>query len=337
MGGLLTVFALAMGTTPLAGQDLTLPADEGMHPDADFEMWSLLAHLEGESGSRLGVGIMFFTGRIVGLNLSGTFHLVADEGATEWTATRDLVLPIFGSSTHTRGPLDEAYDRSRLWRDSASGEITALVRTDGTEIVLTFEPTIEPVDFGSVSVGEGAAQRIYTLPSGRVKGRITLEGDDPEEVSGMAVFQHAWGDSPDPDRTGSQFSAHLDDGSALLAYHGERPGSVHVLSLARPDGAKWSPRHSMPSPSGSSASRWTELAFWWTGGCARRRRGRSPPWTCGSGRPPAVSRFGCWGCRFGSDGARCREAWRTPPFGGRATCCFGGRRLETPLVNEPSS
>lgn len=238
MGGLLTVFALAMGTTPLAGQDLTLPADEGMHPDADFEMWSLLAHLEGESGSRLGIGIMFFTGRIVGLNLSGTFHLVADESATEWTATRDLVLPIFGSSTHTRGRLDEAYDRSRLWRDPASGEITALVRTDGAEIVLTFEPTIEPVDFGSVSVGEDAAQRIYTLPSGRVEGRITLEGEESEDVSGMAVFQHAWGDSPDPDRTGSQFSAHLDDGSALLAYHGERPGSVHVLSLARPDGGE---------------------------------------------------------------------------------------------------
>lgn len=234
LGGVLMGLGLSGQGKAASAQALSFPADEGLHEGADFEMWSLLAHLETESGRPLGVGVIFFSGRIVGLNVSGTFHLVADEAERTWSAHRDLALPVFGRKRHTRGRLDESYDRSRLWREPGSGEIRVRVRSGGTELEFSFEPTLEPVDFGRVPVGDAADQRMYTRPRGRVTGEISRDGGPPESLNGTGVFQHAWGDSPDPSRTGSLFSAHLDDGSAVVAYHGENQGAAHALSVARP-------------------------------------------------------------------------------------------------------
>jgi hypothetical protein len=33
----------------------------------------------------MGVGVMFFSGRIVGMKVSGTFHLQSDETEPEWS------------------------------------------------------------------------------------------------------------------------------------------------------------------------------------------------------------------------------------------------------------
>jgi predicted secreted hydrolase len=233
---LLASAALLAGLpAPGSGQPLSFPADEGFHPDAAFEMWSLLAHLTTASGQRMGIGVMFFSGRVVGLKVSGTFDLVADESEAEWSATRDLVVPLIGRARHTEGRLDEAYDRSRLWRDSETGLIRATVRTGDAEIMLEFDPLLDAVDFGDVPVGRSEVQRVYALPAGTVVGRLSRRGA-VEELTGTGVFQHAWGDSPDPARTGSQLSAHLDDGSALLVYHGNAGSSVHSLSIRRPSG-----------------------------------------------------------------------------------------------------
>lgn len=218
-------------------QALSFPADEGWHEGADFEMWSLLAHLETESGRPLGVGVMFFSGKIVGLDVSGTFHLVADEAEREWSSNRDLVLPVFGRKRHTAGRLDEAYDRSRIWREPGSGEIRVQIRSGGTDLELSFEPTLEAVDFGSVPVGDDAHQRIYARPRGRVSGEISRDTGPAESLRGTGVLQHAWGDSPEPARTGNFYSAHLDDGSAVVAYHGDEQGAAHALSVTRPGGS----------------------------------------------------------------------------------------------------
>lgn len=221
-------------STAVQAQDLSFPEDAGRHGGSDFEMWSLLAHVEGDSGRSMGLGVMFFSGRIVGLNVSGTFHLVTDESELEWFANRDLVLPIFGRKRHTEGRLDEAYDRSRLWTEPGTDRIRVVVRSGGWSLDLTFEPTLDPVDFGRVPVAEGAEQRIYARPAGRVTGELSRDGGPAESVTGIGVFQHAWGDSPDPSHTGSLFSAHLDDGRAVVAYHGESEEAPHRLAVVRP-------------------------------------------------------------------------------------------------------
>lgn len=218
------------------GQGLSFPRDEGLHPEAEFEMWSLLSHAETGSGEGRGVAILFFTGRVAGFKMSGTFHLVADEEQGEWTAARDLVIPLFGSSSHSEGRLDESYDRSRLWRDPSTAEINALVRTGDTEIALSFSPLLPAVDFGQVEVGEGALQRLYVHPVGEVAGRVTRDGREDEALAGVGMFQHQWGDSPDPARTGSVFSIQLDDGASVAAYHGGGAGATHALSLSWPWG-----------------------------------------------------------------------------------------------------
>ena len=69
----------------------------------------------------------------------------ADEADREWSANRDLALPVFGQKRHTRGRLDEAYDRSRRSREPGSEEFRVTVRSGDTEIELSFEPTLEPV------------------------------------------------------------------------------------------------------------------------------------------------------------------------------------------------
>lgn len=218
-------------------QELSFPEDAGRHRGSDFEMWSFLAHVEGDSGRPMGLGVMFFTGRIVGLNVSGTFHLVTDESEPEWFANRDLVLPLFGRKRHTEGRLDEAYDRSRLWTEPATDRIRIVVRSGGWNLDLAFEPTLDPVDFGTVPVAEGAEQRIYARPAGRVTGELSRDGGPTESLTGIGVFQHAWGDSPDPSRTGSLLSAHLDDGRAVVSYHGEDEEAPHRLAVVRPGSA----------------------------------------------------------------------------------------------------
>jgi hypothetical protein len=60
--------------------------------------------------------------------------------------------------------------------------------------LLEFEPSLEAVDFGMVPVGSSETEHIYALPAGRVSVQLSQEGREPDELAGVGVFQHAWGD-----------------------------------------------------------------------------------------------------------------------------------------------
>lgn len=230
--GPVLVFLACVLPAFLAAQPLEFPRDEGAH-DSDFEVWSLLAHVDGDSGRALGVVTLFFTGKVSGLKVSGTYHLIADEQAGEWSGARDLVVPLFGKSERVRGRLDTSFDRSRLVGDTATGRITSTVRTGDTDLELIFDPEGGATDFGRMTVGPDAQQRIYVRARGPVSGQLE-EAGVVEDLSGTGFFQHAWGDSPTAESAGSIFSVHLDDGTALVGYHGADSLSLHALSISGP-------------------------------------------------------------------------------------------------------
>lgn len=101
-----------------------------------------------------------------------------------------------------------------------------------------------------------------------------------EELTGRGIFQHEWGESPDPSFAGSVFSLHLDDGSSLVVYHGSRPGSLHMLSLRGAD-ENPSMRYSAASRPVKLNAKPTKITACTDSNCARASTAKiaaAPPW-----------------------------------------------------------
>lgn len=208
-----------------------MAGDEGRHSGVGFEMWSAFAHVRAADGRAFSVVTFFFTGKFLAFNVSGVYAAVLDVRRDRFVDSRDMVAPIFGSRTSTRGRLDERFDDNLLRRDTATGTYEIRIATGTLDYALSGTAARAPLDLGMVPAGPGRLQRSYVFPRMSMRGVLRLEDGEQVEVEGVGLFQHVWGDSPDGSAAQDVIVAHLEDGTDFVAFSGADPDSaIMVLS-----------------------------------------------------------------------------------------------------------
>ncbi|MFQ5798409.1 MAG: lipocalin-like domain-containing protein [Bacteroidota bacterium] len=214
-----------------SAQSLQFPQDEGKHNGVDFESWSLLAHLSGQDSGKFGIAIFFFRGKIIGLNASGVYVVVVDEEQQTFNNYQKVQLPLINRATHTRGRLMEKYGRNVVKRDPEGGPYQVAIDIKDFKLNLLMDPSKALIDVGRIAVGSKRYTRSYAAPRGRVSGRMQYQGKETV-LSGIGLFQHQWGDTPEKYAASNMFVVHLDDGADIIAYYSDRFPDINNLVLS---------------------------------------------------------------------------------------------------------
>ena len=235
------------GFDRLAGPwDLDLPADHGLHAGARTEVWQLSAHLEDDAGHPVGVQFLLFRIALAGPDAPaptsawevrdlyrGHVVLVGPAGAAPVAEER------FGRGMQGLAGHDPTLGELRL--DSWSLEFPGPAERDGwrlttgpgdlgIELILTPEKAPLEVD------GDATPFRGYAFSRLRAEGTVASAAG-PRSVSGVAWFEHLWGDLPIPGGTpvaSDRLQLQLDDGSELSVLRSRRidgAGSPTVEAL----------------------------------------------------------------------------------------------------------
>ena len=235
------------GFDRLAGPwDLDLPADHGRHAGARTEVWQLSAHLEDEDGDPVGVQFLLFRIALVGPDAApptsawevrdlyrGHVVLAGPAGAAPVARER------FGRGMEGLAGYDPALGELRL--DSWSLEFPGPADRDGWRLTtgpgdLGIELALMPEKAPLEVDGEATPFRGYAVSRLRADGTVATEAGR-RSVSGVAWFEHLWGDLPIPGGTpvvSDRLQVQLDDGSELSVIRSRRidgAGSPTVEAL----------------------------------------------------------------------------------------------------------
>lgn len=230
---------------------LELPRDHAPHPGARSELWQLVAHLEDGEG------------RPVGVQLSLLRVALAAEGAAEgpeWLARevyrghavlidaaegRVAAEERFGRGMAGLAGFDAGLGELRLdgWALRFGADVWTLeAGAGGVRAALTLTPQRAPLA-PEVGGEDAAPVRGYALPRLGVEGVLEAP-EGPRAVSGVAWFEHLWGDLPLPGGSpvaSDRLLVQLDDGGALSVLRSRRvdgrgAATVEALRIG-PDGA----------------------------------------------------------------------------------------------------
>ncbi len=208
---------------------LTFPADDGRHAEASFELWSGFMHVTSTGGVTYSVLAFFFTSKVIGMGFSGVYGAVLNTQTGKFLDKQDLVTPLFGRADHRADHLDEHYDDNELTHDSVGARYVIRMQTGPLRFRLSLAPARNPVDLGMIVVGKGRTERSYVVPRGVVRGRLRDETGATVNVEGVGMFEHEWGDQPEPAAAEDVLAIHLDDGTDIFALSGTNPDSALVM------------------------------------------------------------------------------------------------------------
>ena len=212
-----------------ADRVITFPTDHGSHAGSPADVWNLAAHLETSDGEDVGVQI----------SIARVALVPPDEppAASDWdvrefwrghaTLVRSDARTAIGEERLRRGfPGIAAYDDERLElrMDNWSLQFTEGVGEQPMQIAAsvgsTAKITLDLVPAkAAITTGPGIAAAPfigYAVSRLRAKGVLrTPDGD--EAVSGVAWFEHLWGDLPFPGgpTATDRLVLHLNDGSEV--------------------------------------------------------------------------------------------------------------------------
>lgn len=219
----------------LAGPwDLEFPQDHGVHAEAHTELWQMSVHLEDEAGDPVGVQFLLFRIGLAGPDTPAP--------ASRWEA-RDLyrghvvltgptAAPAVAEERFGRGMDGLAgfdVDAGELRLDSWSIDFLGQAVRDqwhlsigpgDIRIDLALTPEKDPLRVD----GDATPFRGYLFSRLRARGTVaTPSGLRP--VSGVAWFEHLWGDLPIPGGApvaSDRLQLQLDDGSELSVVRSRR-------------------------------------------------------------------------------------------------------------------
>ena len=223
------------GFDRLAGPwDLDLPADHGLHAESRTEVWQLSAHLEDEDGQPVGVQFLLFRIALAGPDAPAPTSAwevrdlyrghVVQVGPAVGTAVAE---ERFGRGMEGLSGFDPALGELRL--DSWSLEFPDLVIRDqwrlntgpgDLHIELALSSAKEPLHLDGVTT----PFRGYAFSRLRAEGTVATEAG-ARSVSGVAWFEHLWGDLPIPGGSpvaSDRLQLQLDDGSELSVIRSRR-------------------------------------------------------------------------------------------------------------------
>jgi putative drug exporter of the RND superfamily len=210
-----------------------LPRDDAPH-DRLTEWWYYTGHLAADDGSRYGFEFVIFRVERGGLPVAWASHLaVTDEGKSafhnaqrvEFGPQVDLDaqgLPIFTFRMSAQGANwdmsgDDGHDRLRA--SATAAEAVAAGSPGGLGIDLELDATKPPAlhdGDGWVDFGAGGSSYYYSRTAMEATGTLTI-GDRTFDVTGIAWFDHQWGDFIAVGGGGwDWFAINLADGTDLM-------------------------------------------------------------------------------------------------------------------------
>lgn len=234
---------------------IAFPADHGTHAGSPADAWTLAAHLETENGEEVGVQMSLARVAIVAPD--------APPAASAWqvreiwrghaTLVRAGAPAAIGEERIRRGFAEiAAYDEedrelrlddwSLRFAEAAGDQALHIVASIGStaSVSLTLvpeKPVITPAPESAVPPFLG-----YALPRLRAEGTLTT-ADGPESISGVAWFEHFWGDLPFPGgpTATDRLILQVDDGTDISITRTRRRDGVGAPRLAGivilPDGS----------------------------------------------------------------------------------------------------
>jgi predicted secreted hydrolase len=235
---------------------ITFPVDYGSHPNSPADVWNLAVHLKTPEGKDVGVHISMARVAIVPPDRS--------PAASEWevrefwrghaTFIQSGLRTAVGEERVRRGfPGIAGYDGERLelrldnwslrFAEGAGEQLARATASFGStaKVALDLVPAKAVISRGS---GNAAAAPFIGYAVSRLHaGGVLTTPDGDEAVSGVAWFEHLWGDLPFPGgpTATDRLVLHLDDGTELAINRTRRRDGSGIASVdgftVRADGA----------------------------------------------------------------------------------------------------
>lgn len=229
---------------PQPGHRFTFPRDHGSHPDFRTEWWYWTGHLQDGRGRRFGFQLTFFRQASPRAAWTGSPAWRSDQIHLAHAALTDL--------EGRRFRVEERLDRAGLMADASSTGLEVFhgpwraterglaFQVQGAALSLDLQALTPPVIFGEDGLSRKGADptavsHYVTFPRLRATGLLTLPGEAPRPVEGLAWMDHEWSSNQlDPDQVGWDWaSLQLEDGRSLMAYRlRRRDGSQDPWSSA---------------------------------------------------------------------------------------------------------
>ena len=261
---------------------LTLPADQGAHPEYRTEWWYVTGWLTTDAGEPLGFQVTFFRTRpLVGEDNPSAFAptqilfahaALSDPAIGELRHGERSARAGFGVAGAKVGDIDVNVADWRLVR-GADGAIKARAAGEGFAMDLTLTPTQPPIRQGLEGYSRKGprvdqASRYLSVPQLAVTGQVERDGKGAA-VTGTAWMDQEWSsDLLAPDAVGWDWTGlNGDDGSALMAFRIRRADGSSLWA-----GGGWRDRAGRFTALGVDDVRLRPLA-WWT---SPRTGGRYP-------------------------------------------------------------
>jgi predicted secreted hydrolase len=250
--------------TPTADpQPLVFPRDEGPH-DRLTEWWYYTGHLQSADGRDFGFEFVVFRAERGVFPAAWASHFaITDQAAQRFAFVQrsefgpqvdssprgggfDLtVLPVPGNAARGAMPYGPPWTMSGI-----DGRDHVAVYGSPGEIVLdltTDRPLVLHDDDGWIDLGPAGGTYYYSRTRMEVIGTLGLPGEPggpPFAVTGLAWFDHQWGDFIAVGAGGwDWFSVQLDDGRDLTISLVHGPGGIEVLDYGTLVAADGSARH----------------------------------------------------------------------------------------------
>ncbi len=252
---------------------LSLPADQGAHPDHRTEWWYVTGWLTTGRGEALGFQVTFFRTR-PGVAEGNPSAFAPTQVLFAHAALSDPALGRirhaersaragFGIASARVGDIDVAVADWRL-RRGADGTIRARAAGEDFALTLDLRPTQPPIAQGVAGYSRKGpspdqASRYLSVPQLAVAGTIRRGGGGPERVTGTAWMDQEWSsDLLSPDAVGWDWTGlNGDDGSALMAFRIRRADGSSLWA-----GGGWRDRAGRFAALGPNDVRFRPLAWW---------------------------------------------------------------------------
>ena len=210
---------------PTDGQ-VFLPEDDAAHTEP-VEWWYWTGHLTADDGRKFGFEEVFFSLTVQGISVGMNHVALTDNSAQRFDhlVTLEVGLPMVvdGGFQHSIGA------NTAIGGD---GHDTLHAEPPGSVLDLTVDSLENPVlhnDVGYTDYDFGGYTYYYSRERMAASGTLAI-GGETLNVSGIAWFDHQWGDLQQAVNVGwDWFALQLDDGRELMLFVSRPEGGVDVV------------------------------------------------------------------------------------------------------------
>lgn len=206
---------------PIAGATVNFPQDEAPHNNLT-EWWYYTGHLNTTDGSNYGFEYVIFQGRRSNFPVGYASHFAITD-LNKQTFKYDQQLAA-SNQPYVPGSSAGFNLSAGSWTMQGLGgtdRLKARMQDNSYGIDLTLQDQKGPVlhETGEFSYGPAGFSYYYSRPRMQVTGILQVDGQPKTIQSGVAWFDHQWGDFIPMAGGWDWFSLHLSDNTELMVYY----------------------------------------------------------------------------------------------------------------------